>query len=155
MRENVKSIGLILALIIAGVSLPTSIISIMNKPKEEQKEEQNFYTITAYDLGVYDSVIINISMKEDDVFSYSFTQAVDGRKYVYIFALSCIDGYDIFGDGHYPNSTEWDYLNKCCLERSEFGSGYYKVNSTGIWSFLLFQASGWIEYLTITYTIFN
>jgi hypothetical protein len=32
MRENIKNVGLILALVIAGVSLPTSIISVMDKP---------------------------------------------------------------------------------------------------------------------------
>ena len=32
MRENIKNVGLILALVIAGISLPTSIISVMDKP---------------------------------------------------------------------------------------------------------------------------
>ena len=31
MRESIKNIGLILAIVVAGISLPTSIISIMNE----------------------------------------------------------------------------------------------------------------------------
>ena len=43
MRENIKIIGLILALIIAGVSLPTSIMSFTNKPTTPITEINNYY----------------------------------------------------------------------------------------------------------------
>jgi hypothetical protein len=43
MRENIKSMGLILAIAIAGVSLPTSIISIMSKPASHITEINNYY----------------------------------------------------------------------------------------------------------------
>ena len=43
MRENVKNVGLILAIAIAGVSLPTSIISFTNKPTSLITEINNYY----------------------------------------------------------------------------------------------------------------
>ena len=43
MRENIKNLGLILALIIAGVSLPTSIMSFTNKPTTPITEINNYY----------------------------------------------------------------------------------------------------------------
>ena len=51
MRENIKNVGLILALVIAGVSLPTSIISIMNKPTTPITETNNYYYNTTIVTG--------------------------------------------------------------------------------------------------------
>ena len=44
-RENIKNIGLILALIIAGISIPISIISFGNKTTiiNNYYYEQNYY----------------------------------------------------------------------------------------------------------------
>jgi hypothetical protein len=43
MRENIKNVGLILAMIIAGVSLPTSIMAFTNKPTTPITEINNYY----------------------------------------------------------------------------------------------------------------
>lgn len=43
MRENIKNLSLILALILAGVSLPTSIISFSNKPGIPITEINNYH----------------------------------------------------------------------------------------------------------------
>lgn len=43
MRENIKNVGLILALVIAGVSLPTSIVSMTSKPTIPITEINNYY----------------------------------------------------------------------------------------------------------------
>jgi len=46
MRENVKNVALILALIIAGVSLPTSIVSMMEKPTHITEINNYYYNNT-------------------------------------------------------------------------------------------------------------
>jgi hypothetical protein len=148
MRKNIKSIVFILEIAIAGISLPMSIISIIYEP------EQEFYTITAYNLTYYESVILSIPMEEGDVFSYNWTQERSNRVMISCFALTSIEGYDDFGNGHYPNSTERDYLNQHLIEFDYYGSGYYQANSTRTWYFLFYQGSTLLEYLTITYTIF-
>lgn len=148
-RKNIKSIVFILAITIAGISLPMSIISIIHEP------EQEFYTITAYNLTAYESVILSIPMEKNDVFSYSWTQHRTNRVLVWCFALISIEGYNDFGNGHYPNSTERDYLNQHLINLDYYGSGLYQVNSTRTWYFLFYQgATNDMEYLTITYTIF-
>ena len=43
MRDNIKNTVLVLALVIAGISLPTSIMSIMNKPTTPITEVNNYY----------------------------------------------------------------------------------------------------------------
>jgi len=64
MRENVKSVGLILALIIAGVSLPTSIMSFMEKPTHITEINNYYYNNTVIER--YNTTIIerhNITME--------------------------------------------------------------------------------------------
>jgi len=46
MRENIKSIGLILAIAIAGISLPTSIMSFMDKPTHITEINNYYYNNT-------------------------------------------------------------------------------------------------------------
>ncbi len=149
-KPTIKSIGILIVILLACISLPISIISLMNV-----REEQKFHTITAYNLTYYESVIIAIPMKEGDIFSYSWTQERSNRVLVWCFALTSIEGYDDFGNGHYPNSTERDYLNQHLIELDYYGSGYYQVNSTRTWYFLFYQGATLLEYLTITYTIFK
>lgn len=57
MRENVKNVGLILALIIAGVSLPTSIMSFIYKPTTPITEINNYYYNTTI-VEQYNNTII-------------------------------------------------------------------------------------------------
>jgi len=56
MKENVKNAGLILALIIAGVSLPTSIMSFTNKPTPITEIHNYYYNTTI--IEQYNTTII-------------------------------------------------------------------------------------------------
>lgn len=56
MRENIKNVGLILALIIAGVSLPTSIMSFMDKPTHITEINNYYYNTTIIER--YNTTII-------------------------------------------------------------------------------------------------
>ena len=72
MRENVKNVGLILALIIAGVSLPTSIMSFTNKPTTPITEINNYYynntVVERYNttviVWVNNTVVVNETVEE-------------------------------------------------------------------------------------------
>lgn len=55
MRENIKNISLILAIVIAGVSLPTSIVSIIDKPNK-LTTVNNYYNNTVNEQ--YNTTII-------------------------------------------------------------------------------------------------
>ena len=72
MRENIKNIGLILAIIIAGVSLPTSIISVMNKPRiiQETIIENHYYNQT---LVVNNTIIEEYYYNETIIEEYNNT----------------------------------------------------------------------------------
>ncbi len=150
MRDNIKNTVLVLALVFAGFSLPTSIISVMNKPTITNivNEKQKFYAITVYNLVRPNVVAINLSMEDGDTFFYSFTQEHYEREYVYVFALTSeqFEGFEF--NSPFPSMSQ--FYNG----RSYFGSGLYQVNSTNIWCFIFFVYYQ-IEYLTITYTVFN
>ena len=57
MRENIKSVGLILAIAIASISLPTSVISMMSKPPSNDTETNNYYYNTTI-IEQYNTTII-------------------------------------------------------------------------------------------------
>ena len=62
MREKVKSIGLILAIAIAGISLPTRIISFMNKPTQITEINNYYYNNT--------TTILNNTIPEPELVIY-------------------------------------------------------------------------------------
>ena len=57
MKENIKNAGLILALIIAGASLPTSIMSFTSRPTTPITEIRNYYYNTTI-IEQYNTTII-------------------------------------------------------------------------------------------------
>ena len=73
MRENLKSAGLVLALVIAGVSLPTSIMSFTNKPTTPINETNNYYynntVIERYNntiiVWINNTVVVNETVVEE------------------------------------------------------------------------------------------
>ena len=56
MRENIKSIGLIFAILVAGISLPTSIKSFMDKPTQITEINNYYYNNTV--IETYNNTII-------------------------------------------------------------------------------------------------
>lgn len=155
MRDSIKNIGLILALVIAGVSLPIGIIGF-NRSAEAiticnttiiEQYNITFYTLTVYNIR-REWVIIDFSMEEGNVFSYSVTQEHYEREYIYVFALTSEQFKEYETDSPFPS------MAKFYLGRSYFGAGYYQVNSTDVWYFGFFTYE-WIEYLTITYTVWS
>ena len=56
MRENIKSVGLILAIAIASISLPTSIVSMMGKPSNTTEINNYYYNNTV--IETYNNTII-------------------------------------------------------------------------------------------------
>ncbi len=72
MSQNVKNIGLILALVIAGVSLPTSIISVMNRPTTPITEVNNYY---------YNNTIIE-RYNETIIEQYNNTIVINNTEYI-------------------------------------------------------------------------
>jgi len=85
MRENIKNVSLILAIIIAGVSLPTSIISFTNKPTAPITEINNYYytnnetEIFTLPLQVWEF----IGVENNDIF-LTLNYTLDCKNWLYI-----------------------------------------------------------------------
>ena len=93
MRENVKNVGLILALIIAGVSLPTSIMSFTNRPTTPITEVNNYYynttIIEQYNITIIEqynnTIVYNNTVYEftnQTLDFYHFTNIVDTANFL-------------------------------------------------------------------------
>ena len=91
MRESIKTIGLILAIAVAAISLPTSIISIMNKPITPITEINNYYY---YEENYYENneseiftlplqVWEFIDVENDDTF-LTVNYTLDCKNWLYI-----------------------------------------------------------------------
>jgi len=80
MREYIKNAGLILALIIAGVSLPTSIMSIMYKPTTQITEINNYYYNTTIIEQYNNTIVYNNTIfkyTNQTIEFYHFTNIAD------------------------------------------------------------------------------
>ena len=110
MRENIKNIGLILALIIAGVSLPASIISFMDKPTHTTEIHNYYYNTTT--IEQYNTTIIEedyYGNNETEIFTlplqmWEFTDVENDEIFLTVnYTLDCknwlyISGNETFGN---------------------------------------------------------
>ena len=72
MRENIKNISLILAVIIAGISLPTALISMSKNPTIINNYTENYYFNQTYYYGGNETEIIEIDYTRPlEVFEYT------------------------------------------------------------------------------------
>lgn len=90
MRENIKSIGLILAIVVASISLPTSIISFMNKPTTPITEINNYYYEENY-YGNNETEIFTLPLQiwefidvENDETFLTVNYTLDCKNWLYI-----------------------------------------------------------------------
>jgi len=100
MRENVKNVGLILALIIAGVSLPTSIMSLTNKPTTPITEINNYYYNTTI-VEQYNTELIAYPSVRND-FSFNSTYLNETVSYIY----NATSNYRLFV--HVNKTKDWE-----------------------------------------------
>jgi len=84
MRENVKNVGLILALIIAGVSLPTSIISLTNKPTTLITEINNYYGNNETEIFTLPLQVWEFIDVENDETFLIVNYTLDCKNWIYI-----------------------------------------------------------------------
>jgi hypothetical protein len=90
MRENIKNVGLILAIIIAGVSLPTSIMSFTNNPTTPITEINNYYYEENY-YGNNETEIFTVPLQiwefidvEQDETFFTVNYTIDCKNWLYI-----------------------------------------------------------------------
>lgn len=151
MRENIKNAGLILAIIIAGVSLPTSIISVMDKPITPITEVNNYYynntVIERYNdtviVWVNNTVVVNETVVDDypipdrskPIEYHTFISNVSNPYYIVKYNLSENDIYYI-DCVIYPLraqiSPEINVVQESWLELWINSSGYYGEFTAGL-----------------------
>jgi len=91
MRESIKSIGLILAIVVAGISLSASIISFMNKSPTPTTEINNYYYYEEnyYGNNETENFILPlqvwkfIDVENDDIF-LTVNYTLDCKNWLYI-----------------------------------------------------------------------
>lgn len=86
-RKNYQQIGLVIALIVAGVSLPTAIVSSMNKPTIINNYYNTYYNETYYEENYYggnetQEEKYNYPLIRED-FSFNSTHSIEYRTYIY------------------------------------------------------------------------
>lgn len=87
MRENIKSIGLIFAIVVASISLPTSIISFMNTPITEINNyyyEENYYGNNETEIFTLPLQIWEFIDVENDETFLTVNYTLDCKNWLYI-----------------------------------------------------------------------
>lgn len=87
MRENIKSIGIILAIVVASISLPTSIISFMNTPITEINNyyyEENYYGNNETEIFTLPLQIWEFTDVENDETFLTVNYTLDCKNWLYI-----------------------------------------------------------------------
>lgn len=87
MRENIKSIGIILAIVVASISLPTSIISFMNTPITEINNyyyEENYYGNNETEIFTLPLQIWEFIDVENDETFLTVNYTLDCKNWLYI-----------------------------------------------------------------------
>ncbi len=150
MRENIKNVGLILAIVIAGVSLPTSIISIMNKPTTLITEVNNYYynntIIERYYYNETDSEL-NINYTESTI---TFLNLTNNPEWFYNISYNLIKNYKVFFDINNTFAINQifcyiipDYLFEFWIDSNPL-EDYYHIGGIKVFSGAFDHFSFWI-----------
>jgi len=130
MRDNIKNTVLVLALVIAGISLPTSIMSIMNKPTTPITEVNNYYYNNTVIERFNDTIIVNNTIIE----YYNTTTIVNNTIIEYYNTTTILNNTVIINNTIYefPNSTIEFYHFEDVPDATTFFNKTYNITKDSI-----------------------
>jgi len=119
MREKVKSLGLILAIAIAGITLPTSIMSFMDKPTHITEINNYYYNNTV--IEQYNNTILIPMNRTVEIFHF---YDIPDNTFVINKTYNIISDTIIQIGCNYSNFDIWIYRGSDII--------FYKSNGGGI-----------------------